>query len=226
MVARKEDAKIAAALRAGGGERQHDSSEMPPSVDPAAAAAAVIAHGVLPLHGLVAISCDVHDVNRWGAVRSVGVRPTPRAVQGGRVIVFCAKAAVERAVSAALHNSAVVLSDDAKKNFVPSTTGKVGGEMGKGQSGWRSSASLVPIPSRRCFSEFSFHRPFRVSPQFTARRDHKAIRQFTFATASAMPTSAPPSPHSRLHGRDTSETLYRLNRPQKNPSTSDDWCDV
>lgn len=65
VAAKREDAKIAAAFRAGcGGD------------DPAAAAAA---HGVaLPLHGLVAISCDVHGVNRcgvWNLVFSASLSP-------------------------------------------------------------------------------------------------------------------------------------------------------
>lgn len=53
-VAKREDAKISAALRAGGAAG-------------APAAAAAVTQGVaLPLHGLVAISCDIHDVNRCG----------------------------------------------------------------------------------------------------------------------------------------------------------------
>ncbi|CAM9173990.1 unnamed protein product, partial [Ectocarpus fasciculatus] len=57
MAARKEDVKIAAALREGCGG--HDDA---PIQSPRGANAAT-SPKVLPLHGLVAISCDVHGVN-------------------------------------------------------------------------------------------------------------------------------------------------------------------
>lgn len=67
--AKREDAEIAAALQAGG------SGDAP---------TATAAQGVtLPLHGLVAISCDVHGVNRCEICWSIGVF-LPRARKRNR----------------------------------------------------------------------------------------------------------------------------------------------
>lgn len=64
MAARKEDVTIAEALREGCG-RQDDT---PMSKQSPRGTNAATSSKMLPLHGLVAISCDVHGVNRCGGL--------------------------------------------------------------------------------------------------------------------------------------------------------------
>ncbi|CAB1116454.1 unnamed protein product [Ectocarpus sp. CCAP 1310/34] len=68
MAARKEDVKIAAALREGCG-RQDDAPKQSPR-----GANAATSPKMLPLHGLVAISCDVHGVNSHAFTAARGCR--------------------------------------------------------------------------------------------------------------------------------------------------------
>ncbi|CAM9863098.1 unnamed protein product [Ectocarpus sp. 13 AM-2016] len=68
MAARKEDVKIAAALREGCG-RQDDAPKQSPR-----GANAATSPKMLPLHGLVAISCDVHGVNSEAFTAARGCR--------------------------------------------------------------------------------------------------------------------------------------------------------